>query len=167
MNGSAHRRRSPRPSTGAGRERRVVRRLQDRGEVLEHQHDLGGELEADRQIPMPFVRRAFGAQAIGDLGVEKARNRAEEREPRQREIAARVEAGLARPSGVPLLGRRLRIVGARGCTRPPRPRTPIRPSTRASASGPVPNSYIQRTFDQALIPRTRRSGPLGPIAHPD
>ena len=61
---------------------------------------------------MPFVRRAFGAQAIGDLGVEKARNRAEERNPRQREIPARVEAGLARPSGVALLRGRLRIVGA-------------------------------------------------------
>ena len=98
-------------------------------------------LNPTAQVPMRFVRRAFGAQAIGDLGVEKAGNRAEEGDPGQREIAARVEAPLARPSGVALLGGRLRVTtGALGMNATPCPRTPIRPSTRASASGPVPNS---------------------------
>ena len=94
------------------RERPIVRRHRHRGELLKHQHDLGRELEPDRHVPMPFVRWAFGAQPIGDLGVEKAGNQPQ-KGMSQREIAAGVEARFARPPGVPLLSRRVRIMGSR------------------------------------------------------
>jgi hypothetical protein len=56
---------------------------------------------------VPLVGRAFGAQPVGDLRIEEAGD------PPKREVAAGVEARLPRPTGVSLLRRRLRIVGAR------------------------------------------------------
>ena len=117
-----------------GRERPVGRRHRHRGEILQHQHHPRRELEPDRQVPMPLVRRAGGAQPIGEFRVDEAGDRAE------REVAADVEARLRPPPQYCPPGRTLSNHGRRGRTRSLRPRTPIRRSTRVSPSGPDPNS---------------------------
>src|SRR5579872_1612297 len=60
---------------------RVAGRHRHRGEILKHQHDLRRELEPDREVSVPLVRRALRADPVGDFGVEEAGNRAEAGNP--------------------------------------------------------------------------------------
>jgi hypothetical protein len=66
----------------------------------------GTELEADREVAMPFVRRTAGADPVAEFGVDKGGRRAEG------EVPARKQPPLPRPAGVSFLGGRGSVAGA-------------------------------------------------------
>ena len=93
-------RRPPSGKTGVGRGARY------RGEILQHQHNAGREFEPDGEVPMPFVRRAGGAQPVADLGVDKAGGGPD------RKVGSGEEPRFAGAAGVPRLRGLRRIVRA-------------------------------------------------------
>ena len=73
---------------------------------MSHHEDARRRFEADGQIPMPFVGRAAGAQAIAEFAAKKGGRRADS------EVGAREQARFPCPACIAGLGAGGTIIGA-------------------------------------------------------